>query len=157
MELKSKYKDLDFENKMYKRILAKLGEGSPSKLNEFLERYNSALEKARINNWLETYKALRLLVEKLDIRYTLLQIKDEILNETILCFVWLVLDNAGKITTDIHFKYETKTKYNDRINGINPKQAKAVIEVDKIHKKKVERTLDNISYNWRDNIIIKLT
>jgi hypothetical protein len=24
-----------------------------------------------------------------------LQIKDEILNETILCFVWFVLDNAG--------------------------------------------------------------
>jgi hypothetical protein len=38
---------------------------------------------------------LSLLVEKLNIQYTLLQIKDEILNETILCFVWFVLDNAG--------------------------------------------------------------
>lgn len=155
MLLKQEYKDLDFENKMYKRIDSKLGAGSPSKLNEFLERYNSALEKVRTNDWLETYKVLSLLVEKLNIKYTLLQVKDEILNETILCFVWLVLNNTGRITTDIHFRYETKTEYNNRINGIDPTQAKAVIEVDKIHTAEVENTLDNICYNWRDNIIIK--
>lgn len=155
MKLKQEYKDLDFENKMCKRIYSKLGAGSPSKLNEFLERYNSALEKARTNDWLETYKVLGLLVEKLDIRYTLLQIKDEILNETILCFVWLVLDNAGKITTDIHFRYETKTEYNDRINGINPKQAKAVIEVEKKHIIAIERILNNTCYDWDERIIIR--
>lgn len=155
MLLKQEYKDLDFENKMCKRIYSKLGAGSPSKLNEFLERYNSALEKARTNDWLETYKVLSLLVEKLNIKYTLLQIKDEILNETILCFVWLVLNNTGRITTDIHFRYETKTEYNNRINGIDTTQAKAVIEVDKIYTAEVENTLDNICYNWRNNISIK--
>lgn len=151
MELKSKYKDLDFEAKMYKRILAKLKAENLLNLNEFLERYNSALEKAKANDWLETYKVLSLLVEELDIRYTLLQIKDEILNETILCFVWFVLDNDGKITTDIHFRYQTKIEY----NNMEIKAYKAVIEVDEKYVVNVDRILNNICYDWEERIIIR--
>lgn len=155
MELKGEYKDLDFQEKMYKRIAAKLGDGSPSKLNEFLEIYNTALEKVKLNNWLVIYKVLSILIENLNIKYTLLQVKDGIFENTTLSYIWLVLNDEGQISNDIYFRYETKKEYETRISNVILKYDKAIIEVDKKYKQEVESTLDSICSNWNDQICIR--
>lgn len=84
----------------------------------------------------------------------MLQVKDKIFNETILSFVLFVLDNAGKITTNIHFRYELKKEYATRISNGILKYDKAIIEVEAKEKTRVENTLNSICSNWNDRIQI---
>ena len=82
MELKGDYKHIDFELKMNQRIQGKFKKHTNLNFNNFIEEYNAELEKAKQNNWLGIYQVLSLLVEKLNIKYTLLQVKEEIFENT---------------------------------------------------------------------------
>ena len=155
MELKGDYKYIDFELKMNQRIQGKFKKHTNLNFNNFIEEYNAELEKAKQNNWLDTYKILSILVEKLDIKYTLLQSKDEIFENTSLSYVWLVLNDEGDIANNIHFRFETKSEYQNRIKNGILKYDKAIIEVDKKHQKEVEDILDSICSNWNDQICIR--
>lgn len=155
MELKGDYKYIDFELKMNQRIQGKFKKHTNLNFNNFIEEYNEELEKAKQNNWLGIYQVLSLLVEKLDIKYTLLQVKDEIFENTSLSYVWLVLNDEGDIANNIHFRFETKSEYQNRIKNGILKYDKAIIEVDKKHQKEVEDILDSICSNWNDQICIR--
>lgn len=155
MELKGDYKYIDFELKMNQRIQGKFKKHTNLNFNNFIEEYNAELEKAKQNNWLDTYKVLSILVEKLNIKYTLLQVKDEIFENTSLSYVWLVLNDEGDIANNIHFRFETKSEYQNRIKNGILKYDKAIIEVDKKHQKEVEDILDSICSNWNDQICIR--
>ena len=155
MELKGDYKYIDFELKMNQRIQGKFKKHTNLNFNNFIEEYNEELEKAKQNNWLGIYQVLSLLVEKLDIKYTLLQVKDEIFENTSLSYVWLVLNDEGDIANNIHFRFETKSEYQNRIKNGILKYDKAIIEVDKKHQKEVEDILDSICSNWIDQICIR--
>ena len=155
MELKEDYKHIDFELKMNQRIQGKFKENTNLNFNDFIEEYNAELEKAKQNNWIGIYQVLSLLVEKLDIKYTLLQVKDEIFENTALSYVWLVLNDEGDIANNIHFRFETKSEYQNRIKNGILKYDKAIIEVDKKHQKEVEDILDSICSNWNDQICIR--
>ena len=155
MELKEDYKYIDFELKMNQRIQGKFKKHTNLNFNNFIEEYNEELEKAKQNNWLGIYQVLSLLVEKLDIKYTLLQVKDEIFENTSLSYVWLVLNDEGDIANNIHFRFETKSEYQNRIKNGILKYDKAIIEVDKKHQKEVEDILDSICSNWNDQICIR--
>ena len=155
MELKGDYKYIDFELKMNQRIQGKFKKHTNLNFNNFIEEYNEELKKAKQNNWLGIYQVLSLLVEKLDIKYTLLQVKDEIFENTSLSYVWLVLNDEGDIANNIHFRFETKSEYQNRIKNGILKYDKAIIEVDKKHQKEVEDILDSICSNWNDQICIR--
>ena len=155
MELKGDYKHIDFELKMNQRIQGKFKKNTNLNFNNFIEEYNAELEKAKQNNWLETYKVLSILVEKLNIKYTLLQVKDEIFENTSLSYVWLVLNDEGDIANNIHFRFETKSEYQNRIRSGILKYDKAIIEIDKKHQKEVEDVLNSICSNWNDQICIR--
>lgn len=155
MELNGDYKYIDFELKMNQRIQGKFKKHTNLNFNNFIEEYNAELEKAKQNNWLDTYKVLSILVEKLNIKYTLLQVKDEIFENTSLSYVWLVLNDEGDIANNIHFRFETKSEYQNRIKNGILKYDKAIIEVDKKHQKEVEDILDSICSNWNDQICIR--
>lgn len=155
MELNGDYKYIDFELKMNQRIQGKFKKHTNLNFNNFIEEYNEELEKAKQNNWLGIYQVLSLLVEKLDIKYTLLQVKDEIFENTSLSYVWLVLNDEGDIANNIHFRFETKSEYQNRIKNGILKYDKAIIEVDKKHQKEVEDILDSICSNWNDQICIR--
>lgn len=155
MELNGDYNYIDFELKMNQRINGKFKKHTNLNFNNFLEEYNAELEKAKQNNWLDTYKILSILVEKLDIKYTLLQAKDEIFENTVLSYIWLVLDDEGNIANDIHFRFETKSEYQTRIRSGILKYDKAIIEVDSKYKVEVESLLDSICSNWRSLIKIR--
>ena len=71
MELNGDYKYIDFELKMNQRIQGKFKKHTNLNFNNFIEEYNVELKKAKQNNWLGIYQVLSLLVEKLDIKYTL--------------------------------------------------------------------------------------
>ena len=154
MELNVDYNYIDFELKMNQRINGKFKKNTNLNFNNFLEEYNAELEKAKQNNWLDTYKILSILVEKLDIKYTLLQAKDEIFENTSLSYIWLVLNDEGDIANNIHFRYETKKEYQNRIRSGILKYNKAIIEVDSKYKVDVEKILDSICSNWNDQICI---
>jgi len=154
MELNVDYNYIDFELKMNQRINGKFKKHTNLNFNNFLEEYNAELEKAKQNNWLDTYKILSILVEKLDIKYTLLQAKDEIFENTSLSYIWLVLNDEGDIANNIHFRYETKKEYQNRIRSGILKYNKAIIEVDSKYKVDVEKILDSICSNWNDQICI---
>ena len=155
MELKGDYKYIDFELKMNQRIQGKFKKHTNLNFNNFIEEYNEELKKAKQNNWLGIYQVLSLLVEKLDIKYTLLQVKDEIFENTSLSYVWLVLNDEGDIANNIHFRFETNSEYQNRIKNGILKYDKAIIEVDKKHQKEVEDILDSICSNWNDQICIR--
>lgn len=155
MELKGDYKHIDFELKMNQRIQVKFKKHTNLNFNNFIEEYNAELEKAKQNNWLGIYQVLSLLVEKLNIKYTLLQVKEEIFENTSLSYVWLVLNDEGDIANNIHFRFELKKEYESRISNGILKYDKAIIEVDKKYQKEVESTLDSICSNWNDKITIR--
>lgn len=155
MELKEEYKYIDFELKMNQRIQGKFKNHTNLNFNNFIDEYNAELEKAKQNNWLYTYKILSILVEKLNIKYTLLQIKDEIFENTSLSYVWLVLNDEGDIANNIHFRYELKKEYETRISNGILKYNKAIIEVDKKHQKEIEDVLNSICSNWKEQICIR--
>ena len=155
MELKEDYKYIDFELKMNQRIQGKFKKHTNLNFNNFIEEYNEELEKAKQNNWLGIYQVLSLLVEKLDIKYTLLQVKDEIFENTSLSYVWLVLNDEGDIANNIHFRFETKSEYQNRISNGILKYDKAIIEVDSKYKVDIEKILDSICSNWRSLIEIR--
>lgn len=155
MELKGDYKHIDFELKMNQRIQGKFKKHTNLNFNNFIEEYNAELEKAKQNNWLGIYQVLSLLVEKLNIKYTLLQVKEEIFENTSLSYVWLVLNDEGDIANNIHFRFELKKEYESRISNGILKYDKAIIEVDKKYQKEVESTLDSICSNWNDKITIR--
>ena len=155
MELKGDYKYIDFELKMNQRIQGKFKKHTNLNFNNFIEEYNEELEKAKQNNWLGIYQVLSLLVEKLDIKYTLLQVKDEIFENTSLSYVWLVLNDEGDIANNIHFRFETKSEYQNRIKNGILKYDKAIIEVDSKYKVDIEKILDSICSNWRSLIEIR--
>lgn len=157
MELKGDYEHIDFELKMYQRIQCEFKKHTNLNFNNFLKEYNAELEKAKQNNWLGIYQVLSLLVEKLDIKYTLLQVKDEIFENTALSYVWLVLNDEGDIANNIHFRFELKKEYETRISNGTLRYDKAVIEVDKKHQKEIEDILDSICSNWNDKICIRYT
>ena len=96
-----------------------------------------------------------MLVEKLNIKYTLLQVKEEIFENTSLSYVWLVLNDEGDIANNIHFRFELKKEYESRISNGILKYDKAIIEVDKKYQKEVESTLDSICSNWKEQICIR--
>jgi uncharacterized protein YeaO (DUF488 family) len=62
MELNGDYNYIDFELKMNQRINGKFKKHTNLNFNNFLEEYNAELEKAKQNNWLDTYKILSILV-----------------------------------------------------------------------------------------------
>ena len=155
MELKEDYKHIDFELKMNQRIQGKFKKHTNLNFNNFIEEYNAELEKAKQNNWIGIYQVLSLLVEKLNIKYTLLQVKEEIFENTSLSYVWLVLNDEGDIANNIHFRFELKKEYESRISNGILKYDKAIIEVDKKYQKEVESTLDSICINWNDKICIR--
>lgn len=155
MELKGDYKHIDFELKMNQRIQGKFKKHTNLNFNNFIEEYNAELEKAKQNNWLGIYQVLSLLVEKLNIKYTLLQVKEEIFENTSLSYVWLVLNDEGDIANNIHFRFELKKEYESRISNGILKYDKAIIEVDKKYQKEVESTLDSICSNWKEQICIR--
>lgn len=155
MELNEDYKYIDFELKMNQRINGKFKKHTNLNFNNFIEEYNVELEKAKQNNWLNTYKILSILVEKLQIKYTLVQVKDEIFENPTLSYIWLVLNDEGDIANDIHFRYETKSEYQSRIRSGILKYDKAIIEVDSKYKVEVESTLESICSNWRSIIEIR--
>ena len=155
MELKEDYKYIDFELKMNQRIQDKFKKHTNLNFNNFIEEYNEELEKAKQNNWLGIYQVLSLLVEKLDIKYTLLQVKDEIFENTFLSYVWLLLDERGNMSNNIHFRFELKKEYETRINNGILRYDKAIVEVDKKYQKEVEDILDSICSNWNDQICIR--
>ena len=155
MELKGDYKYIDFELKMNQRIQGKFKKHTNLNFNNFIEEYNEELEKAKQNNWLGIYQVLSLLVEKLDIKYTLLQVKDEIFENTTLSYIWLVLGIDGNIANNIHFRFETKSEYQNRISNGILKYDKAIIEVDSKYKVDIEKILDSICSNWRSLIEIR--
>lgn len=155
MELKEEYKYINFELKMNQRIQGKFKKNTNLNFDNFIDEYNAELEKAKQNNWLDTYKVLSILVEKLNIKYTLLQVKDEIFENTSLSYVWLVLNDEGDIANNIHFRFELKKEYETRISNGILKYDKAIIEVDKKYQKEVESTLDSICSNWNDKITIR--
>ena len=155
MELKQDYKYIDFELKMNQRIQGKFKKNTNLNFNNFIEEYNAELEKAEQNNWLDTYKVLGILVEKLNIKYTLLQVKDEIFENTSLSYIWLVLNDEGDIANNIHFRFEFKKEYETRINNGILRYDKAIIEVDKKYQEGVESTLYRICSNWNDKICIR--
>ena len=153
--MEEKYKQIDFELKMLKRIQEKYKNKSDVELKEFLQIYNLELEKANQNNWIDTYKILSILVENIKIKYTLLQVKDEIFGNTMLSYVWLVLNDEGDIANDIHFRFELKKEYQTRISNGILRYDKAIIEVDKRYQKEVESILNSICHNWDDKINIR--
>ena len=155
MELKGDYKYIDFELKMNQRIQGKFKKHTNLNFNNFIEEYNEELKKAKQNNWLGIYQVLSLLVEKLDIKYTLLQVKDEIFENTTLSYIWLVLGIDGNIANNIHFRFETKSEYQNRISNGILKYDKAIIEVDSKYKVDIEKILDSICSNWRSLIEIR--
>ena len=155
MELNGDYKYIDFELKMNQRIQGKFKKHTNLNFNNFIEEYNEELEKAKQNNWLGIYQVLSLLVEKLDIKYTLLQVKDEIFENTTLSYIWLVLGIDGNIANNIHFRFETKSEYQNRISNGILKYDKAIIEVDSKYKVDIEKILDSICSNWRSLIEIR--
>jgi len=155
MKIKEEYKYIDFELKMNQRINGKFKKNTNLNFDNFIEEYNAELEKAKQNNWLDTYKILSILVEKLNIKYTLLQVKDEIFENTSLSYVWLVLNDEGDIANNIHFRYETKVEYQNRIRRGILKYDKAIIEVDSKYKVDIEKILDSICRNWNDKICIR--
>lgn len=155
MELKGDYKYIDFELKMNQRIQGKFKKHTNLNFNNFIEEYNEELKKAKQNNWLGIYQVLSLLVEKLDIKYTLLQVKDEIFENTTLSYIWLVLGIDGDIANNIHFRFETKSEYQNRISNGILKYDKAIIEVDSKYKVDIEKILDSICSNWRSLIEIR--
>ena len=155
MELKEDYKYIDFELKMNQRIQDKFKKHTNLNFNNFIEEYNEELEKAKQNNWLGIYQVLSLLVEKLDIKYTLLQVKDEIFENTFLSYVWLLLDERGNMSNNIHFRFELKKEYETRINNGILRYDKAIVEVDKKYQKEVEDILDCICSNWKEQICIR--
>ena len=140
---------------MNQRIQGKLKKNTNLNFNNFIEEYNAELEKAKQNNWLETYKVLSILVEKLNIKYTLLQVKDEIFENTSLSYVWLVLNDEGDIANNIHFRFEQKKEYENRISNGTLRYDNAIIEVDKNYQKEIEDILDSICSNWNDQICIR--
>ena len=155
MELKGDYKYIDFELKMNQKIQGKFKKHTNLNFNNFMEEYNEELEKAKQNNWLGIYQVLSLLVEKLDIKYTLLQAKNEIFENTTLSYIWLVLGIDGDIANNIHFRFETKSEYQNRISNGILKYDKAIIEVDSKYKVDIEKILDSICSNWRSLIEIR--
>lgn len=155
MELNGDYKYIDFELKMNQRIQGKFKKHTNLNFNNFIEEYNEELKKAKQNNWLGIYQVLSLLVEKLDIKYTLLQVKDEIFENTTLSYIWLVLGIDGNIANNIHFRFETKSEYQNRISNGILKYDKAIIEVDSKYKVDIEKILDSICSNWRSLIEIR--
>ena len=155
MELNGDYKYIDFELKMNQRIQGKFKKHTNLNFNNFIEEYNEKLKKAKQNNWLGIYQVLSLLVEKLDIKYTLLQVKDEIFENTTLSYIWLVLGIDGNIASNIHFRFETKSEYQIRISNGILKYDKAIIEVDSKYKVDIEKILDSICSNWRSLIEIR--
>lgn len=155
MELKEDYKYIDFELKMNQRIQGKFKKHTNLNFNNFIEEYNEELEKAKQNNWLDIYKVLSILVENLNIKYTLLQVKDEIFENTALSYVWLILNDEGDIANNIHFRFELKKEYENRISKGILKYDKAIIEVDKKYKVEVEDILNSICSNWKEQICIR--
>ena len=128
------------------------------KKEEIIKEYNKQLNKVISKNWLDTYKVLSILLEEVtDIKYTILQIQSEIFDENYICFVWLILDDKGEITSKF-LRYETKKEFQERVNNSDLQELyrnKAVIEIETKDKSKVEDKLNVIASDWIDSIYIK--
>ena len=156
MNLKEEYKNINFADKMIKRI--ELWQEDDEKKEEIIKEYNKQLNKVISKNWLDTYKVLSILFEEvIDIKYTILQIQSEIFDENFLCFVWLILDDKGEKTSKF-LRYETKKEFQERVNNSDLQELyrnKAVIEIETKDKSKVEDKLNSIASDWNDSIYIK--
>jgi hypothetical protein len=160
MELKKKYANTDYIEKMYRKIenICKKENKDISNL-EWLEKYNNGLDRVKKKGWIDTYIVIHLLAEKSkDIELHFSGTSKGILENAPMFAVWVMYNENGIAEGGNWYSGAIPKKYTaNMIEGeIEQIYADMVfIEVKPEDKDTIKRNLDEICTNWQDTIIIE--
>lgn len=161
MQIKEQYKNTNFVEKMSKKLehLCQKENKEFSKLN-FLEEYNNAVNKIIEEKWIDTYIALHLLSERIEeknIKINISATNKGILENVAMFMIWILIDNNEKLKNGITYSNVIPKKYieNMSLKEIENKyKDKVFIQVKSKDKESIVQILNELSSNWKENIII---